>query len=283
MSENDCDSLTQLSLASSTSSRAQVESTLAQLHSQNYFAGLESSQDPHPMETDDLTTSTPDQHATKRKRADTNPDDQGTPSPAMRSTNSQTNQSLPPNQLGLSTGSQNKAPQSSTNSPAAESNAQLSRLSLGSTLSTSALRNDTVPSPNRQSQSNHSPYPSSQPRSHQTPTINTKVVDLEITGFLGENPLIGIHPPSAAGWNSIGDLKALIYPHDASFTEDEKGVTAEQMVLAIALHLNCHRPVVTAPKQAKEFEKRKGGNRRPWVYMITGLSEENLDTIINDR
>ncbi|KAF9790309.1 hypothetical protein BJ322DRAFT_1103976 [Thelephora terrestris] len=76
MSENDCDSLTQLSLVSSTSSQAQVKTTLANALSQNFFAGLKSSQDSHPMETDDLTVSTPNQHANKRKRADMNPDDQ---------------------------------------------------------------------------------------------------------------------------------------------------------------------------------------------------------------
>ncbi|KAF9782883.1 hypothetical protein BJ322DRAFT_1022413 [Thelephora terrestris] len=282
MSENDCDSLTQLSLASSTSSRAQVELTVAQLQSsQNYFAGLENSQDPHPMETDDLTIPTSDQHAHKRKRADTNPEDQGTPSPAMRSTKSQSNHPLPPNQLGLSTSSRTQTPPSTTSSPAAE-NTQLSRLSLGSNLSTAALRNDTVPSPGRQSQSNQPQYPPSQPPRSRV-TINTRVVNLEITGFLGENPLIGINPPSAAGWKSIGDLKALIYPHDASFVEEEKGVVTESMILVVALHLNCHRPIVTTPKQAKEFKKRKPANRRPWVFMITGLSEENLNTILANR
>ncbi|KAF9781536.1 hypothetical protein BJ322DRAFT_1022947 [Thelephora terrestris] len=284
ISENNCDSLTQLSLVSSTSSQAQVKTTLANALSQNFFAGLESSQDSHPMETDNLTVSTPNQHANKRKRADTNPDDQGTPSPAMRSTNSQMNNPLPPNQLGLSTSSHNQTPPSSRNSPAGENNAQLSRLSLGSNLSTAALQNNSVPSPRRQAQPSQSPYPSSQPpRSHQTPSINTNVTNLKITGFLGDNPLIGINPSSAAGWNSIGDLKALIYPHDASFSEDEKGIIAEQMVLAIAAHLNCHhRPVVTAPKQAKGFKKRKPGNRRPWVYMVSALSEENLDILLHD-
>ena len=282
MTENDCDSLTQLSLASSTSSRAQVETSVTRRQSQDYFSGLDNTQDMHPMETDELTAPTPDQHANKRKRADTNPDNQGTPPPSMRTPNSQLAQPTPTNQLGLSTNSLDRSPLSTSNSPAAENNAQLSRLSLGPNLSTAALRNDTIPSPRHQTTPNHPPYPHTQHHRPHT-ALNTNIVDLEITGFLGENPLIGINPPSAASWKTIGDLKALVYPHDASFSEEEKGVIAEQMVLAISHHLNCHRPIVTTPKQAKEFEKRKAGNRRPWVYMISGLSEENLDILLKEK
>ena len=286
MTEDDCDSLTHLSLASSTSSRAHVETSITQPQSQNYFSGLENTQGTLPMDTDDLAAYPPDPHANKRKRADTNPDDQGTPPPAMRTPHLQTAFPTPPtNQLGLSTDSPDRHSQSASNSPANENNDQLSRLSIGPSLSTAALRNDTVPSPRYRNRPNQSPYLRTQPERPYPPTppLNTHIADVEVTGFLGENPLIGINPPSAASWKTIGDLKALVYPHDASFSEEEKGVIAEQMVLAVAHHLNCHRPIVTAPKPAKDFENRKAGNRRPWVYMISGLAEENLDIILRDK
>jgi len=222
------------------------------------------------METDDL----PDLHANKRKRADTNPDEIDSPSP-MRSFSHNLSQSLSQNQLGLSLPDQGYP--SMANSPT--HGHQLPSLPLDSNISSAAFQNNAfsstpIDSPFRQF---------AEPTQENANKPPEKIENLEVTGFIGDNPLVGLDPIIITSWKEINDLKALVYPHDASYSEEDKGLIAEKMELAIAHHLNCHRPLVTTPKAAKNYESRKADNHRPWCYLVTKLSEENLDTIIKDR
>ena len=74
--------------------------------------------------------------------------------------------------------------------------------------------------------------------------------------------------------------KALVYIHDASYSPDGKGATAEQIEMALAEFLSAPRPRVTAPLAAKTQELKKSThNHRPWCFLITGLTEESVDTI----
>lgn len=275
MSESDANSLIGISTQGSDASFENASILQQHDQSQNPPPGANNPHGCQPMETDD---NLPDHHANKRKRADTNPEDNDT-SPPARSLSRQSPQSFPPNQLGISYHSQGYASPTS-NSPAHD-NRRLSNLSIGSNISTAVFHNNATtstpryPHPGQPAPSTANLEPANRPPE--------KIENLDVTGFLGDNPLTGLDPIVISSWKELGDLKALIYPHDASYSEEEKGLIAEKMELAIAHHLNCHRPLVTTPKAAKNYESRKTDNRRPWCYLVTRLSEENLDTIIKDR
>ena len=80
-------------------------------------------------------------------------------------------------------------------------------------------------------------------------------------------------------WKSFPGPKALAYPHDASYSKDDKEFIAEQMEKAIAEFLSTQRPMVTAPKAARSTEAKRTPNRCPWCYLVSSLSEENIDLI----
>jgi len=193
----------------------------------------------HEMDTEDTT----DQHVNKRKRADTNPEDTGPPASSRPF-----NASLPlnhPNQLGLSTGSRD--PNSATNSPTSNRN-QLSQLPTGMNISTAIFHGNAISStPRGIPPTNPRTVPS---RKKKNPhPLTHKVRDADVTGFIGDNPLTGLDPTVILSWKNISGLKALAYPHDASYSEKDKGRIAEEMELAIALHLNGQRPIITVSAQ----------------------------------
>lgn len=121
--------------------------------------------------------------------------------------------------------------------------------------------------------------PSHTPQTRPPPTPEYNIPDSEITGFLGDNPLTGMVAEMKEDWKSFPGPKALAYPHDASYSEDDKGHIAEQMEKAIAEFLSTQRPMVTAPKAARSTEAKRSSNRRPWCYLISNLSEESIDLI----
>ncbi len=109
------------------------------------------------------------------------------------------------------------------------------------------------------------------------------MVDKAVTGFLGTNPLIGMDPIIAYSWvHTIDGNKVLIYPIDASFSEDTKCQIAEKLELAIAHHLGCLEVTVTTPTAIPGFESRNNDNRRPWCYLLSDISGENLQTLLTD-
>jgi hypothetical protein len=211
------------------------------------------------MITDDLSES----QSQKRKRTNTNPEELGTP-PSQRLCNV----GLPPNQLGIS-----------LNSPTNSQDTHLSQIQLGANVSTTLLRNKVVASTPRTT--SHSPAPSHGSNTAGRPPP-TGIRDLDVTGFLGDNPLIGIDPKAINTWKNIQGNKALVYPHDAAYSDDDKVKIGAQMAQAISHHLNSSGLIVTAPKIADAFRTRKAENRRPWCYLISQLSEEDLDIILKE-
>ena len=261
MSESENNSLVNLSSSSSQASALDHQAVARQLiPTPNFFAGLENTQSDQEMALED----SPDHNIQKRKRADTNPDDVGTP-PSTRSFQSSLPQNPPSNQLGI------------YNSPSP--GPALSQIHLGANVSTAALTDDAISSTPR---SARPPHPANKrgPYTSRLPTPNVK--DLDVTGFIGDNPMIGIEPQYINTWKDIQGNKALIYPHDASYSDENKVKIGADMARAIALHLNAPAPFVTAPGAIVNFDKRKSGGFRPWTYLVSGLSEEGLDTILND-
>ena len=107
--------------------------------------------------------------------------------------------------------------------------------------------------------------------------------DKAITGFLGTNPLIGMDPIIAyPRVHNIEGNKALVYPIDASFSEDTKCQIAEKLELVIAHHLGCLEVTFTTPTAILGFESRNNDNRRPWCYLLCDISGENLQTLLAD-
>jgi len=80
-------------------------------------------------------------------------------------------------------------------------------------------------------------------------------------------------------WKFLPGPKALAYPHDTSYSEDEKGHVVEQMEKAIADFLTTQCPIVTPPKATRSMETRKTPNHRSWCYLVSNLSEESTDLI----
>ena len=115
---------------------------------------------------------------------------------------------------------------------------------------------------------------------HMSPEL---MVDKNVTGFLGTNPLIGMNPNTIHSWyHDIEGNKTLVYPHDASFLEDTKCQIAEKLELAIASHLGCLEVTVTTPTAIPGFESRNNENRRPWCYLLSDISGENKQTLLAD-
>ena len=271
MSESDTHSLHNVSASESNASLGHRPSPHQYQLSSLPSAETGNPKGPQPMETDD-TNDTNDHHAIKRKRADTNPKETSTPSSTRSFSYHHTQQ----NQLGISFPNHSHA--STNNSPF--QGQQLPSLPLGSHISTAILNSSAFSSTPRDPPYDQHTEPTTQEHAKRAPE---RIDNLAVTGFLGDNPLTGLDPIIISTWKEINDLKALIYPHDASYSEDDKGQIAEKMELAIAHHLNCHCPLVTTPKAVKNYESRKTENRRPWCYLVTKLSEENLDTIIKDK
>ena len=94
--------------------------------------------------------------------------------------------------------------------------------------------------------------------------------------------LVSARRRSAARWElkSRVALTALVYPIDASFSEDTKCQIAEKLELAIAHHLGCLE--VTTPTAIPGFESRNNDNRRPWCYLLCDISGKNLQTLLAD-
>ena len=223
-----------------------------------FSTSSESSTD-HDMATDDPT----DYNAHKRKRADTNPDELA---PASNRSFNMPLPQLPQNQLGITLGDFSPSPTSRPNInldhplsiPQLDYNAPISPLQYGSATSTPRSSNL-----NQLTNQPHHGEATPQPPLHD-------VKDIKVTGFLGDNPLIGIKTKSIISWKKIPGHKALIYPHDSSFDEPTKVRTGKQLELAIASHLKKTGHVVTAPKPAEGVEGRKPINRRPWVFLTLG-------------
>ena len=219
----------------------------------------------------DMVTDDPsDYNGHKRKRADTNPDELAPAS--NRSHNSPLPQSIPQNQLGITLGDFSPT--------IADSDYPLTRLQLEPNMST--------PSPQRSADAStpRTPDQRTNPPTREDNTNLTtiqEVKDIKVTGFLGDNPLIGIETKSIISWKKIPGFKALVYPHDSSFEETTKVKTGKQLELAIASHLKKTGHVVTAPKPAEGVEDRRPINRRPWVFLISQLTEKDLDKILNDE
>jgi hypothetical protein len=260
MSGSENNSLIIPSTASSQESSLVINEILRPSNSsQDYFAGLRNSQADQDMITDDF----PDNQSQKRKRTNTNPDELDSPASQRSFTG------LPPNQLGIS-----------LNSPTIPQEPRLPHIQLGANISTTALRNNPTASSSPR-YSSHSPLLYQDPNTPgRLPSPNIK--DLDVTGFLGDNTLIGIDPKSISTWRNIQGFKALVYPHDAAFSDNDKVKIGAQMSQAVTFFLNVNGPVVTAPKAADSFLNRKAENRRPWCYLISQLSEEDLDTITNE-
>jgi len=126
----------------------------------------------------------------------------------------------------------------------------------------------------------HEESPPGTPRP-QTPGFH--IADANVTGFLGDNPLTGMDTDMKEEWTNLPGPKALIYEHDASYSPDEKGETAEKIEMALVDFLSTPRPKVTAPLAAKTQEAKKSThNRRPWCFLVTGLSEESVDMICEE-
>lgn len=115
-----------------------------------------------------------------------------------------------------------------------------------------------------------------------TPSYN--IPDADVTGFLGDNPMAGMDLIMRAEWKELPHPKALVYPHDASYSPDQKGSIAEQIKKAITKHLSTGSFVVTAPVAPKSQQdgKKPAHNRRPWCYLVSGLSEDDTDQICSD-
>ena len=123
----------------------------------------------------------------------------------------------------------------------------------------------------------------SSPMSPRPQTPGFHILDANVTGFLGENPLTGMDTDMKEEWTNLPGPKALVYEHDASYSPDEKGVSTEQIEMALADFLSTPRPKVTAPLAAKTQEiKKSTHNRRPWCFLVTGLSEESVDMICEE-
>ena len=128
------------------------------------------------------------------------------------------------------------------------------------------------------------PYPTNPP-SAQVMTTSLPIPDIpdtEITGFAGDNPLIGMDLTMANDWSSLPGPKALAYLHDASFSDEAKLHEAVKLEDAITEFLEGQRPRITAPRIADNFEN-KGQGRRPWCFLVSSLSEENIDIICSEK
>ena len=236
------------------------------------------------MDTVESQEQNAEMKANKRKRADTNPDDSGSPA-TSRIHNVPLPPSLSPNHLGITTNIVNGSPQ---HHAPTNSGSQLLSLPLDMNVSTGILQDEAMTSTPRTS--NHSPLLTKQGRNRLIPPANPQanpltpnVKDVEVTGFLGDNPLIGIDPRVKNSWKGIQDFKALVYPHDASFDEDNKVIIGTQMERAVSLHLHGLECTITAPTTDAKFNNRNAENRRPWVYLISKVTEEGLDTLLRDK
>ena len=262
MSTSENNSLVDFSSSSSQASNIDNQTIAHQLiPTPNFFAGLENSQNDQEMSLDE----SPDHSAQKRKRADTNPDNVDTP-PSNRSFYAALPQNPPSNQLGIY-------------NPPPSPGPTLSQIHLGTNVSTAALTNDATTSTPR---SSRHPQPPNR-RNTQARLPSPSIKDIEVTGFIGENPMIGIEPKYINTWKNIQGRKAFIYPHDASYSDGNKVRIGADMARAIALHLGTPAPFVTAPRATPNFDARKSGGFRPWTYLVSGLSEEGLDTILRDK
>lgn len=216
----------------------------------------------HDMITDDPT----DHHANKRKRADTNPDEAAPAS--NRSFSSSLPRPSPHNQLGITFGDL-----SPISSPTTNLESSLPTMTVTSQQNEAATSTPRTSTPNQLTNPpNQGDIPSRPP--------SYEVKDLKITGFIGDNPLIGIETRHIVSWKKIPGPKAIVYPHDASFNETTKVRTGKQLELAITSYLKRTGHVVTAPKPTDGVEERKPFNRRPWVFLISQLAEKDLDKIL---
>ena len=123
------------------------------------------------------------------------------------------------------------------------------------------------------------PPPHDPPRIHRTPLPPPMIPDADVTGFAGDNPLLGLHQTVKTSWIGLEEPKALAYPHAASYSEVNKGTTANSIMNAISEHLNGRRPKVTAPTINNTLTG-EGDNRRPWCYLVTGLPKRDLASLI---
>ena len=81
---------------------------------------------------------------------------------------------------------------------------------------------------------------------------------------ISDNPLLGLDPIAIQNWMDTLEPKALLYPHDTTFSEEKKGEIAQNMEEVIAKLLDCITPfMVTAPTICKLRENRKAENHRP--------------------
>jgi len=128
------------------------------------------------------------------------------------------------------------------------------------------------PSPPHPSQGQN--HPRARTSTHTLPPIP----DANITGFAGENPLTGLLDPVKISWIALKNPKLLAYPHGYSHSESEKLATANSIQNAISERLPGHRPKVTSPTAAPN-QSGGGGSQRPWCYLITGLSEEDMGAL----
>lgn len=234
------------------------------------------------METDDVETqlsedrptaqSIEDQHPSKRKRTNTNPDDSGRKPPTRQFTpllssplNGQHDNPTTTLSLLPGTGPASNTPSSTVSTPPPQSTLDLTPIY------TSTPRTSTRTQPVAMPRPNPSPF-----------RADFIIPNMNVTGFIGDTPLLGLDPVAIQNWIDTPEPKALLYPHDAAFSEEKKGEIAQNMEEVIAKLLDCITPfTVTAPTICKSRENRKADNRRPWVYLLSGLSRTHTDRLID--
>ncbi|KAF9782105.1 hypothetical protein BJ322DRAFT_1159175 [Thelephora terrestris] len=216
MMDSKYQSLVSISTNPSTLARGQHS---RQLPNHNRYAGLENTS---PMETNDQSN----QQSSKKKRADTNPDEHGS-SHQSCSPSLYLSQSPIPNQLGLMFPPTSTPPAygtpSNTPVPHNPSGIRGRNTMLHRIITSTLIRRDTIPPPNQLA--SNSLTDSAPPNDH----LQQEESDI------------------VNSWKfKIPGIKGLVYPHDTSYSEDLAGQIAECMEQAISLHLgctpHCHRP-----------------------------------------
>jgi len=210
---------------------------------------------------------TNDLRATKRRRANT---DEGDDGDSTRSVSTPQEATLPSFPL---------TPTRLPNPPNAVSSLSLNLNNMPPSHNSVSRRSTT----HHQSDSPHPTTPRDNNRRNQ-PENGTP--DVNVSGFIGDNPLTGMDIEMKTEWNLMQAPKALAYPHDASYSHELKTQVAAQIEDTIAEFLTTERPVVTAPAGPKPTATAKSvvnTNRRPWCYLVSRISDTAIDRICAEK
>lgn len=107
--------------------------------------------------------------------------------------------------------------------------------------------------------------------------------DVDITGLSGENPLIDLLVELKDGWKGIDQPKLLAVPYRATYSDEHKFQTADQIKTAISHALGGATPEVLAPERSPSALGAASTYRPPWCYLITDLQEDDVDLLVSNK